>query len=40
MSDDSDNQHWLYYESEGKRLSFQIENDKVSRITMVFNIDN
>ncbi|MFZ4835069.1 hypothetical protein [Rouxiella sp. Mn2063] len=40
MTDDSDNQHWLYYESNGKRLSFQIENDKVSRITMVFNIDN
>jgi len=38
--DDSDNQHWLYYENEGKRLSFQIENDKVSRITMVFKLDN
>ncbi|MCU5771722.1 hypothetical protein N5923_08895 [Erwiniaceae bacterium BAC15a-03b] len=37
--DDSDNQHWIYYDGDGKRISFQIENNKVSHIMMVFNTD-
>ncbi|MEG3128746.1 hypothetical protein SC171_13540 [Pantoea cypripedii] len=37
--DNSDNQHWLYYDGDGKRLSFQIINDKVSRIMLALNPD-
>lgn len=38
--DDSDNQYWLYYDGDGKRILFQIERGKVSHIMMVFNIDD
>ena len=38
--DNSDDQFWIYYVVDGKRLSFQIEHEKVSHIMMVFNDDN
>ncbi|AVR02350.1 hypothetical protein [Pluralibacter gergoviae] len=38
--DFSDNQYWLYYDGDEKRVSFQIENGRVSHIMMVFNPDN
>ncbi|QZX94322.1 MULTISPECIES: hypothetical protein [Pantoea] len=37
--DDSDNQHWLYYDADNKRMSFQLENKKVSHIMMTINTD-
>lgn len=39
VEDNSDGQHWIYYEGDGKRLSFQIENDKVSSIMLVLYPD-
>ncbi|MHB2054184.1 hypothetical protein [Pantoea dispersa] len=35
--DDSDDQYWIYYEGDGKRLLFQIEEHRISHIMMVFN---
>lgn len=37
--DNSDNQYWRYYDGDGKRLSFQIINDKVNRIMLALNPD-
>ena len=37
--DKSDNQYWRYYDGDGKRLFFQIINDKVSRIMLALNPD-
>ena len=33
--DDSDDQYWIYYEGDGKRLVFQIEEHRISHIMMV-----
>lgn len=38
--DDSDNQHWLYYDADNKRMSFQLENKKISHIMMTLNTDD
>ena len=38
--DDSDNQHWLYYDAVHKRMSFQLEHKKVSHIMMTINTDD
>ncbi|EMB4326907.1 hypothetical protein RJ492_005528 [Pluralibacter gergoviae] len=38
--DTSDEQYWIYYDGEGKRISFQIEGGKVSHIMMVINPDD
>ncbi len=38
--DDSDNQHWLYYDADHKRMSFQLEHKKVSHIMMTINTDD
>lgn len=38
--DDSDDQHWIYYDGDGERISFQIENNKVSHIMMALDNDN
>jgi len=38
--DNSDNQRWLSYDSDDKRLSFQIDNNRISHIMMVFKSDN
>lgn len=35
--DTSDEQYWIYYDGDGKRISFQIEGNKVSHIMMVIN---
>ena len=35
--DTSDEQYWIYYEGDGKRISFQIEGNKVSHIMMMIN---
>jgi len=37
--DDSDNQHWLYYDADNKRMSFQLEHKKISHIMMTINTD-
>lgn len=34
---DSDNQYWVYYNGDGKRLLFQIKGHLISHIMMVFN---
>ena len=38
--DDSDDERWLSYDTFDKRISFQIEDNKVSHIIMVFRMDN
>lgn len=38
--DTSDEQYWVYYDGEGKRISFQLEGGKVSHIMMVINPDD
>jgi len=38
--DDSDNQHWLYYDADKKRISFQLEHKKISHIMMAINTDD
>jgi len=38
--DDSENQHWLYYDADHKRMSFQLEHKKVSHIMMTINTDD
>lgn len=35
--DSSDEQYWIYYDGERKRISFQLEGGKVSHIMMVIN---
>lgn len=37
--DDSDNQHWLYYDADNKRMSFQLEHNKIGHIMMTINTD-
>lgn len=37
---DSDNQHWLYYDADNKRISFQLEHEKISHVMMTLNTDN
>ncbi|WP_152650862.1 hypothetical protein [Pantoea anthophila] len=37
---DSDNQHWLYYDADDRRLSFQLEHKKISHIMMTLNTDD
>lgn len=36
---DSDNQHWLYYDADDRRISFQLEHKKISHIKMTLNSD-
>lgn len=35
--DTSDEQYWIYYDGEGRKISFQLEGGKVSHIMMVIN---
>jgi YD repeat-containing protein len=37
--DESNNQHWLYYDADSKRISFQLENKKISHIMMSINTE-
>ena len=39
-ADDSDDQHWIGYESSDKRIAFQIENKKISHITMLYKLSD
>lgn len=36
---DSDNQHWLNYDADDRRISFQLEHKKISHIKMTLNSD-
>ncbi|NIJ72301.1 MULTISPECIES: hypothetical protein [unclassified Xanthomonas] len=39
-ADDSNSQHWLYYEAGNKRISFQLEHEIIIHIMMTLNTDS
>ncbi|MBO9882125.1 hypothetical protein J7357_12000 [Xanthomonas sp. D-109] len=39
-TDDSDGQHWRYYETSNKRLSFQLEHGRIIHIMMTLDTDS